>query len=124
LFLRDHFHDVKFNVPFDWGVHPGTGRKFRFDFVVDKTIIELDGDQHFVQVGKWTSPDITKSRDSIRMRQSRENGFKTVRLLQRDVFFNTYDWKTVLLESINSCRDVFLCLKGEYNHFRPKPKDP
>ena len=122
LFLREHFPDVKFNVPFDWGVHPGTGRKFRFDFVVDKTIIELDGDQHFVQVGKWTSPDITKYRDSIRMRQSHENGFKTVRLLQRDVFFNKYDWKTVLLESINSDKDVFLCLKGEYNYFTPKPK--
>jgi len=124
LFLREHFPDVKFNVPFDWGVHPGTGRKFRFDFVVDKTIIELDGDQHFIQVGKWTSPDITKSRDSVRMIQSHENGFKTVRLLQRDVFFNTYDWKTVLLESINSDNDVFLCLKGEYTHFTPKPKPP
>jgi very-short-patch-repair endonuclease len=117
MFLREHFPDVKFNVPFDWGVHPETGRQFRFDFVVDKTIIELDGDQHFIQVGKWTSPDITKDRDNIRMRQSRENGFKTVRLLQRDVFFNTYDWKTVLLESINSDKDMFLCLNGEYDHF-------
>jgi very-short-patch-repair endonuclease len=109
---------VKFNHTFDWGVHPGTGRKFSFDFVVDKIIIELDGDQHFVQVGKWTAPEVTRDRDVIRMKQSHENGFTTIRILQRDVSFNKFDWKTELLEAISTGQNVFICKNGEYDEMQ------
>jgi very-short-patch-repair endonuclease len=109
---------VKFNHKFVWGVHPGTGKKFRFDFVIDNIIVELDGDQHFIQVGKWTPPEVTRARDLIRMNQSRENGFTTIRILQRCVYYSRYDWKSDLLEAINSIspgQDIFLCKNGEYD---------
>lgn len=118
LFLREYFHDVKFNHKFDWGIHPGTGKNFRFDFVIDKIIVELDGDQHFVQVGNWKPPEETRARDLIRMNQSLENGFRTVRILQRDVYYNKYDWKTEILEAIKNCvsgQNAFLCKNGEYD---------
>lgn len=117
-FLLERFPDVKFNHTFDWGVHPGTGRKFSFDFVVDKIIIELDGDQHFVQVGKWTPPEVTRARDIIRMKQSHENGFTTIRILQRDVSFNKFDWKTELLEAISTGQNAFICKNGEYDEMQ------
>jgi len=119
MFLQEHFENVQFNKKFDWGVHPETGRKFSFDFVIDKIIIELDGDQHFIQVSTWTAPEVTKSRDIIRMRQSRENGFTTIRILQRDVSLNKYDWKSELLRAVNNVihgQNVFLCKNGEYDH--------
>lgn len=117
-FLKEQFEDVKFNFKFDWGVHPDTNRQFMFDFVLSNIIIELDGDQHFIQVSKWKSPEVTRKRDLIRMKQSMENGYSTIRILQRDVYFNKYDWKTALLNAISAGQNAFLCENGEYDEMQ------
>jgi very-short-patch-repair endonuclease len=124
-FLKKNFQDVKFNIKFEWGIHPDTKKQFRFDFAISNTIIELDGDQHFTQVGSWTCPKETRKRDLIRMKQSKENGFTTIRILQRDVYFNRYDWKSELLEAIRcvkSGQNMFLCKNGEYDEMKTQLK--
>jgi hypothetical protein len=123
-YLSQHLTDVQYQVKFDWCVWPQSGRKLSFDFVLQNVIIELDGDQHFIQVGNWTSPERTRERDLYRMKTSLQEGFSTIRILQRDVSLDKYDWKTELLNAIRQCLSVdapclvFLSKKGEYDEMR------
>jgi very-short-patch-repair endonuclease len=70
----------------------------RFDFYIGEfdLIIELDGIQHFKQVAKWTTPEITQKQDKKKMQFCLDNGISMIRLLQKDVFNNVYDWKEEL----------------------------
>ena len=65
-----------------------------FDFVIEelKIIIEIDGPQHFVQVAKWTSPEIQKEKDKFKINCANENGFSVIRLLQIDILKDNFDW--------------------------------
>jgi very-short-patch-repair endonuclease len=69
-------------------------RHLPYDFVLseDKIIIELDGLQHFEQVSNWQSPEETHLNDVYKMKCANENGYSVIRLLQTDVFYDTYDW--------------------------------
>ena len=117
-FLQRLYPDVEAECKYEWARWPATGRQLSFDFVIGKAVIELDGDQHFIQVGKWKSPELTRERDLYRMRVSREHGFTIIRILQRDVSFNRYDWKTELLKAITDGGDHFLCKNGEYDEMK------
>jgi very-short-patch-repair endonuclease len=89
----------------------------------DKIIIELDGIQHFKQVGKWDTPEHTKKRDIYKMQCANENGYSMIRLLQNDVYFNKYDWLSEISVNINKIRDdnvvqnIYMCKKDEYKDF-------
>jgi len=70
------------------------GRCLPFDFVLPslKTLVELDGDQHFVQVSNWKSPETTRKRDIYKMNYAESQGFKIIRIYQMDVYKNGEDW--------------------------------
>ncbi len=68
----------------------------------EKIIIELDGEQHFKQVLKWTSPEKQLERDLYKMKCANDNGFSVIRILQEDVFNDTFDWYSILKESIET----------------------
>ena len=79
-----------------------------FDFCIEeiKTIIELDGGQHFKQVSNWKKPDITMREDIFKMQMAEAEGYKIIRISQEDVYnsiCNRTDWVDLnLLPEIES----------------------
>jgi very-short-patch-repair endonuclease len=96
-----------------------------FDFCIPefKIIIELDGRQHFTQVSNWASPEETFKTDLFKEKCANDNGYSVIRILQEDVFNDTYDWKKELYETIeelingDEIANVYLCKNGEYDKF-------
>jgi very-short-patch-repair endonuclease len=86
-----------------------------------KIIIELDGEQHFRQVGKWKSPEETQKRDLYKEKCATENSYHVIRLLQEDVWRDKYDWKNTLIETIATItltkpQIIRICKNDEYNN--------
>ena len=96
-----------------------------FDFVLEdnKIIIELDGRQHFEQVRNWDTPEKTQERDKYKMKQANDNGYSVIRLLQEDVYYNTYQWLDELKTNIekiiteSKVQNIFMCKDNEYKIF-------
>ena len=96
-----------------------------FDFVLEdyKIIIELDGLQHFKQISNWTSPVETHINDKYKMKCANANDFSVIRLLQTDVFYDTYNWLIKLKENIekikseNIIQNIYMCKNNEYEIF-------
>jgi len=96
-----------------------------FDFCIPelKIIIELDGRQHFQQVRNWSSPEEQFENDIYKQKCANENGYSVIRLLQEDVFNDSYDWNKELCETIeniknnNDFKNVYLCKNCEYKHY-------
>ena len=94
-----------------------------FDFCIPeyKIIIELDGPQHFTQIMKWKTPEEQFKRDKYKERCANENNYSVIRVIQNDVFNDTYNWLTELCEIIkelkngNDVANVYLCNNNEYN---------
>ena len=97
-----------------------------FDFVIEerKIIIELDGKQHFEQIGNWLSPKETRKNDIFKMKCANENGFSVIRLIQLDVLIDSYDWLKELQDNINliessgKVQNIFMCKKNEYDIYK------
>jgi len=96
-----------------------------FDFVIEerKIIIELDGKQHFEQIGKWQTPEETRKNDLYKMKCSNVNGFSIIRILQKDVYKDKYDWVNELRNNIenitndNRVQNIYMCKNNEYKDF-------
>jgi hypothetical protein len=80
----------------------------------------LDGGQHFKQVSNWKSPEATLQNDKFKEKCANENGYSVIRIVQTDVWYDNYDWKTELIDMITEvakCPTVenkFLCKNNEY----------
>lgn len=96
-----------------------------FDFAIEerKIIIELDGKQHFEQIGNWQAPEKNREIDFYKMKCANENGFSMIRLLQNDVYKNKYDWLQELIYNIekitneNRVQNIYMCKNNEYKDF-------
>ena len=96
-----------------------------FDFVLenDKIIIELDGLQHFEQVSNWASPEETHINDKYKIKCANANNFSVIRLLQTDVFYDTYNWLEELKTNIEKIKtdkiiqNIYMCKDNEYDIF-------
>ena len=96
-----------------------------FDFVLenDKIIIEVDGIQHFEQVSNWSSPEKTHLNDVYKMKCANDNKFSVIRLLQTDVFYDTYNWLEELKTNIEKIKQekqiqiIYMCKNNEYEIF-------
>ena len=96
-----------------------------YDFCISehKIIIELDGPQHFQQIMNWSSPEEQFENDKYKEECANENGYSIIRLLQEDVFNDTYDWVTELCNAIEEIKttegitNIFLCKNDEYKYF-------
>jgi very-short-patch-repair endonuclease len=104
----------------DWCINK---RYLPFDFCIPehKIIIELDGRQHFIQVSNWTSPEETLKNDKYKQESANKNGYSVIRLLQENVFYDTYDWIKDLYEAIEEIKNGdeivnrYLCKNNEYD---------
>jgi len=83
------------NQKFQWCINPSTGKHLPFDFYIKELelIIELDGPQHFRQIGKWETPEKIQARDRIKEFLALKNGLSVARILQDDVIKNKNNWK-------------------------------
>lgn len=99
-FLGEHFEDPVHQFKTSWCRSPETDRKLPFDFCVSKTIIELDGVQHYKQVSNWKSPEVQQKNDRYKEECATKNGYSVLRILQEDVWNDRIDWRKLLLEHV------------------------
>jgi very-short-patch-repair endonuclease len=96
-----------------------------FDFVIpeNKIIIELDGRQHFEQVRNWDDPKKTQENDKYKMKCANDNNYSVIRILQEDVFYDSYDWLSELNDNIKNIiknkkvENIYMCKDNEYDVF-------
>lgn len=117
-------------------IYPNLSRQFKedwckrkkhlpFDFCIQeyKIIIELDGRQHFKQVSNWSSPDEQFENDKFKEECANNNGYSVIRLLQHDVFYDTYDWIKELCDAIEAIKtneeitNIYLSKNDEYSNY-------
>lgn len=125
-FLIIHYPKINREVKFTWTLNQSTQKFKRFDFCIEsiKVIIELDGKQHFKQVLNWDSPETQKKNDIDKMILANENGYRVIRILQEDVYYDLNDWKknildaiSLFIENIYEISNIMICENNEYEHF-------
>ncbi|AVR53062.1 restriction endonuclease [Marseillevirus Shanghai 1] len=99
-FLKAQFENPLHQFKSSWCKNPETNNFLPFDFCISKTIIELDGRQHYEQVSNWKSPELIQKSDRYKEEQAIKNGYSVLRILQEDVWNDKTDWKKLLLEHI------------------------
>jgi hypothetical protein len=111
--LLSKYDNVKYLVKYDWCKNPESGYKFCYDFVInDKIIIELDGKQHFEQVGNWRGPEEENKRDRYKIKCALEFGYSIIHIYQVDVFKNKNNWDKKLENTLQELINI------EYPEFR------
>ena len=114
-FLEAEF-PIKKQARFDWCRFSETDNIMPFD-VMRKDhpiLIELDGNQHFMQVSNWGTPEIIQKKDVEKIQKSIQNGYSIIHLPQEDVWHDRYNWKGAIREVMASLESadpqcVFLC---------------
>ena len=109
-FLEDKYTNIISQPKYDWCKNI-TYLPFDFSLENKKTILEIDGGQHFKQVSNWKSPEETQERDLYKMKCALENGYRIIRIFQEDIFNNVIDWKTLLENAINNDEKVVFISK-------------
>jgi very-short-patch-repair endonuclease len=120
--LKEKYNTLKTQYKVDWCKNK---KHLPFDFVIEerKIIMELDGKQHFEQIGNWQSPEETRLNDIYKMKCATKNGFSVIRILQKDVYYNKYDWLNELTNNIekitneNIVQNIYMCKNNEYKDF-------
>jgi very-short-patch-repair endonuclease len=125
-YLKLNYPNTIYQFRDKWCKNIDTNKYLPFDFCIEeyKVIIELDGRQHFSIVSKFKNC-VKKQleRDKYKEKCANDNGYSIIRLIQEDVFNNTYDWKNKLLESvellknIDRPKNIYLCTNNEYNKY-------
>lgn len=77
-------------------------KKYFYDFYLPEfdLLIELDGLQHFEQVGNWKSPEHALFNDTIKINLAINDNKSIIRVLQEDVFYNRNGWTDKLFKCI------------------------
>ena len=122
--LTNHYV-IKRQFKPNWCKNPKTNRCLPYDFMIEdlNIIIEQDGPQHFKQIGNWQTPELTKINDIYKIKCANENGYSIIRLLQKDIWHNRYDWIDELLVNIDKIvsekviQNIYMCKNDEYFEF-------
>jgi very-short-patch-repair endonuclease len=125
--LKEIYPELKFQFRAEWCRNEYKKNNYLpFDFLLEdnKIIIELDGMQHFTQIGKWTNPEDTRVRDKYKMQKANENGFSIIRILQEDIYRKKYNWLIELTYNIEKItndkkvQNIFMCKNNEYDIYK------
>lgn len=87
-YLEQHF-ETKFQPKFEWCKNDKTNCYLYFDFLLasHNILIELDGDQHFMEITLFTcDPEDIRYRDVLKMKLALEHGYSVIRLSQPEVW--------------------------------------
>ncbi len=79
---------------------------FDFCFEEYKTIVELDGEQHFkdIKYFKSTSEE-TQKVDKYKMIQAKNNGYSIIRITQQDIWYDKNNWKQHLHDALEKTKN-------------------
>ena len=119
------YPSIKRQFKAKWCKNEKTNRCYPYDFIIPELniIIELDGRQHFMQVYKWNNPKDIQDTDIYKIKLANQNNISVIRILQEDVFYDTYDWLNELKENINKIttlnkiNNIFMCKNNEYESY-------
>lgn len=102
--------NVQQQITFSKCKKESTGKCYKYDFQVGNTIIELDGEQHFIQVSNWDSPEEALANDTIKAWSitSPDNGLhmNLIRIYQPWVAADSNNWQEQLLNAIISLEQL------------------
>jgi hypothetical protein len=100
-----------------WAAFP-----YKFDIVVEhpsgeKTLTEVDGGQHFRDIGYWNSvAHENQHRDLVKHIFALDRGCHVVRIDQewvaRQIARGKTEWKTRLIEAVQAKKSAFVCESG------------
>ena len=98
-YLQAAYPHYKSQVRFDWCRNVETNNVMPFDFGLEdeKVLIEVDGPQHFKQIAKWDAPESVRKKDIQKIRLCVEKGYSVIHILQKDIWTDRIDWKTILV---------------------------
>ena len=65
-YLKTIFNNVEREVKFSWSKTEKSYRKYDFYIKEIKLLVELDGNQHFIQISNWNSPEENKLNDDLK----------------------------------------------------------
>ena len=97
-----------------------------FDFCIEeyKTIIELDGIQHFQNVKHYRNTiEEQREIDLYKQKCANDNGYSMIRIYQEDVWNDTFDWLNKLCETIEKIKydkyiqNIYISKNDKYNDF-------
>ena len=120
--LLPRYETIVTQFKMDWCKHM---KHLPFDFCITdyKILIELDGPQHFRQVSNWQCPEKTFEIDKYKETCANENGYSVIRIIQQDVWNDSYEWCKELCNTIeeiktgNEIVNIYLCKNDEYHLF-------
>jgi very-short-patch-repair endonuclease len=121
--LSQHYSELLRDLTFEWCKNI---KHLRFDsgLLEHKIIIEIDGIHHFEDVPYHNSIFVKRHEvDVYKMKCANENGYSVIRLLQTDVFYDTYDWLMELRKNIEKIileqrvQNLYMCKDNEYAIF-------
>ena len=123
--LIEKYDSLKRQYKVNWCKNFKTNRHLPFDFCISeqKIIVEVDGPQHMKQIGNWQSPELTKVNDLYKMKCANDNGYSIIRILQKDIWHNRYDWLQELTNNIDKIvsekevQNIYMCKNDEYKDF-------
>jgi very-short-patch-repair endonuclease len=97
--VADYLEETGINFIIQYKI--GSSRK-RYDFYLPdhKLIVEVDGEQHFRQVGNWESYEKTLENDIEKMKTSLLNGISVLRIYQPDIWYDKIDWKSCINDNL------------------------
>ena len=122
IILSKIYPSIKTQFKVDWCKNI---KHLLFDFVIEerKIIVELDGEQHWIQVAKWKTPEHNRKMDLYKMKCANDNGFSIIRIIQEDVYKNKYDWLNEIISNIEkitnekTIQNIYMCKNNEYKDF-------
>lgn len=91
----------------EWARNIFTDRFLQFDFLIyyngynHKIIIEVDGEQHF-KVTFFGDNKKKQRYDTFKMIKAYHNDYHMIRIRQEDIYYNIFDWETLLTYRINN----------------------
>ena len=74
-------------------------------------------------IGNWQSPELTKINDIYKIKCANENGYSIIRILQKDIWYDRYDWLEEILDNIDKIvsekviQNIYMCKNDEYIEF-------
>uniref|UniRef100_A0A6G6AD62 Restriction endonuclease n=1 Tax=Borely moumouvirus TaxID=2712067 RepID=A0A6G6AD62_9VIRU len=119
--LEDNCYSPKSQAKFEWCK---SKTYLPFDFCLEdfKILIELDGPQHFKQISNWESPDIVQERDIHKMKLALDNGYTIIRLLQEDVWRDSFNWESYLSRKIYCRKNPKILFCDSDNQYKKHKK--
>jgi len=115
--------DYEFQPKFDWCKNEN-GNKLPFDFLIKtdnfKVLIEIDGDQHFIDIPRWDSlaRDVVCN-DKYKSDLAIKHDYNFIRIYQPDVWRDTIDWKNIISSIVSNLSNMpeifFVSTKSVYD---------